>query len=397
MSELSYVFTDTDGNFQDGWLHAPAFGVALQLEPCSEIFDLYLMAEDSVTGDQYLLKFSGGIWTVVASGSPLLPISGISGINTPPSGGYGRKFGNSFWVSGSGSGDVTAWRSDNGGVVWAIKPTYENFADWPHGLPVCMDSAANIWWAIRDAGDIFVIQKSTNNGESASTSYTTPTDEDSIYHGAAHPTDANIIAFAGLQQTGGVSPTVVYVTTNGGTSWSRVELGTSRGPLTDSSCLIFLADGTLLYATVEIDGGNERLRVYSASAPYSSFSSVDLINENITDVWEGPFLTFTRDPLFLAMQWESGSDTVGRVWRRETGGSWTELTQPFAVDQRIFGLAYDGSNLFAIADNGANLLLVAKAPSAASGSLTWESVTAAVNTAAGVTLAILGPLIWTDE
>lgn len=360
---------------------------------------MFLMAcEPGNANHQYVLKFQAGTWTLVADSADLLPLSGgIGGIDSPVAGGFGRYLGSSHWVSGGGSADINAWRSDNGGLSWALKASYDNVADSPHGLPVCRDAAGNIWWAEREALDKFVFKKSTDNGDSASVMYTADTDEDSVYHAAAHPTDANIIAFAGLAQDGGSSPTLIFVTTDGGSSWTRHELDPANGTLTDSTALLFDSDGTLLYVTVVMDS-NEVLRVYGASSPYTSFGETDLITENITTVYEGPFMASSRNPQFAGMNWPSSGTPHGRVWRRTTG-AWTELAEPFAANIRLFGLCYLGTTLYAIgadpSDNDA--LKVASAANAGSGSITWTDITAAVNAATGdpwSLSALMASAIW---
>lgn len=353
--------------------------------------ELHLLAcqsgEDNFTL-QYLLKLSGGSWSLVASAN-LLDL--VTGTFDPPTGGFARQLGSSLWasVSGLALGDtINALRSDDNGATWAEKIDYEPTADWPHGLPVTRDANGNLWAARREAADIFVLVKSTDNGQNWTTSHTMSSDEDSVYHVAAHPTNGNVIAFAGLQQDGGSSPTVIWVTTNGGSSWSRVELNPSAGPLTDSVALLFTDDGTLLYTTFDLDGVTEVLRVYSASSPYSSFSETDLITANVT-LDAGPFLALSSNPQFLGANWPAGATQHGRVWRRTTG-AWTELAEPFAAGISLFGLCYNGTTLYAMgADSSSNALKVAKAENAGSGSISWSDITADVNTAAGTTLAVL--------
>ena len=364
----------------------------------SVVPDLFLMACDpGAPSHQYVLKFSGRAWSLVADSTNLLPIgAGIFGMDITPVGGFGRKLGASHWVSGGGTNDITAWRSDDDGITWAIKASYDNFADSPHGLPVTRDAAGNIWWAEREASDLFRIKKSTDDGDSSSTFYTAGDTTESMYHAAAHPTKANVIAFAGLKQGGATSPTVIWVTTNGGSSWTRTELNPSQGPLTDSTALLFTDTGVLLYATWDVSGASEIMRVYSASSPYSSFAETDLLTANVT-VFAGPFMASSRNPQFLGATWSDGT-VRGHVWRR-TSGAWTELTAPFAAGIVLFGLCYNGTNLYALGydPTNADSILVAKAENAGRGSVTWTDITAAVNAATGdpwSLSALAASMIW---
>lgn len=348
---------------------------------------LYLMACDAAgTTHQYLLKLSGGVWSVVAHGVNLLPLTGgISGIDFPPVGGFARQLGSSLWASGGGQGNTAAWRSDDGGLTWALKVDYLSVTDYPHGVAVARDFAGNIWQAERTS-DIFRFRKSTDNGDTWST--ITSVSGDAAYHVATHPSNANIIAFAGLEEDT-VNPfTTIWVTLDGGSNWSAAQPHQSAGPTSDSTALLFTDTGDLLYVTVDSSSPDEILRVYKASSPYSSFAETDLLTGNV-GVDDGPFLALSPNPQFAGYNWRSGATPHGRVWR-SAGGAWTELAEPFAAGERLYGLCYHGTTLYAIGlDTGGTNLKVAEAANAGSGSPTWTDITAAVNAAAGVTLAVL--------
>ena len=391
---LSYTFTNPYA-FEEAIPSPISFGIALQLEECAANGILYLMAADwTDLTHQYLLKSQNGSWSLVADGINLLPLTGgIFGMDFGAAvGGFGQKLGSSFWVSGFGLTDIDAWRSDDAGITWALKSTYLQTIDSVHGLAICRDAGGNLWEAEREAADIFHINKSTDNGDSWTSSLTGDDTDDSIYHAVAHPTDPNTIAFAGTSGTGLSYKTTIWVTVNGGSSWTKNVLERSDAPTSDSQCLLFSDSGELLYVSHDFD---DLIRVYKADFPYNSFPFTDLATGLVT-VANGPIMARSPNPQFFGANYTADISGIshGHVWRRTTG-SWTELTEPFAAATQLLGLCYVNGTLYAYGDDGGPSLVIAKADNAGSGSITWTDITADVNAAAGVTLAVLAAqMIW---
>lgn len=361
--------------------------------------DIYLLACTSASAsNQYLLKYSAGAWSLVANGTNLLPLTGgIGGIDAAPSGGLASALGSSLWASGYGNVDANAWRSNDGGATWALKLTQAP-GDLQHGIPIARDAAGNLWAARRNGAGTFEVLKSTDNGDSWSVSMSTGTSY--LYHVACHRSNANVIAVAGMVESGADMEVVVWVTTNGGSSWAINDLDDSAEPFTDSTCLLFDSDGNLHFACMVLFAPNtDHLTIYSAPSPYSSFTREDLLTASPDIVFDGPFMASSGNPLFAGINWNGNPPDAlihGRVFRR-AAGSWAELAEPFAAGISLFGLLYHaGSDTLyaigcaAVGGTGPAALKIAKASPAGTGSVTWTDITAAVNAAAGATLAVLG-------
>lgn len=81
MSELSYQFTNSDGNFQNGWPAAPAFGVALQLEECLPMATMFLLVDEGLSVDTRLYARVSDTWVPLAllPESPYTPFGSSNG------------------------------------------------------------------------------------------------------------------------------------------------------------------------------------------------------------------------------------------------------------------------------------------------------------------------------
>lgn len=389
--ELSYNFAGTSADFISAKAKPPSFGIAVQLELCTVINNVYFLASDQFdSGHQYLLKFEGGVWALVADGTDLLP----SGILNTAVGGYAQKLGDSFWASlpMGGGNNINAWRSDDGGITWAIKLSYLDTVDFPHGLPITYSAGGTLWAARRNSGTTdFEIVSSIDNGENWTVSYS-PVSDPLIYHAASHPTDSNIIAFAGISEPN--FKTTIFATIDGGSSWTETQFNDAEGSFTDSTALLFVDNGDLIYAAYDAEAFPvETFRMYKLSSPYTSASEQELINEDPTPngPFDGPFMALSRNPQFTAINWPSGGVPHARIWRSEDNGdSWTELAEPFAADIYVFGICYIDTTLYAVGYvNIGGAMAFAKADNAGSGSITWTDITSDVNTAAGVTLQVL--------
>lgn len=356
--------------------------------PTPAVSSLYLMACDSADeSHQYLLRFDGSTWTVIADGVDLLPSASFPGAT--PTGGMAFS-GTSMWVSAADNIDDAAWRSTDAGLTWT-RELLGTTSEWPRATAIAESADGTLWAALRNAGGAFEILKSVDNGDNWTVSETGGAD-DNFYHVAVHSTDANIVAVAGWTVSGGNSTAAVWVTTDGGSTWTPELLDRSEEPFSESTCLVFTDTGDLLYATlVFVPAATDHLSIYKAATPYTSFARTDLLTASPDILLDGPFMAASRNPQFVGGNWSSNN---GRVFR-STGGSWTELAQPFTAGNVLWGLGYVGSTLYALgadvtAGTGPGELFLAKAPNAGSGSVTWEDITADVNAAAGVTLAVLG-------
>lgn len=370
---------------------------AAMVTPAAQLFDLYLMACDAANeAHQYFLKLSAGVWSVADHSVDLLPSADFPG--DTPSGGMAFG-GTSMWVSAADNIVDAAWRSTDAGLTWT-RELVGTTSEWPRATPVAESLDTTLWAVLRNAGGVFEILKSVDNGDNWTVSETGAAD-DNFYHVAVHPTDANIIAVAGWTVSGGNSKAAVWVTTDGGSNWTQTILDRTEEPFSESTCLVFTDVGDLLYATLVFVAGpsTDHLSMYKASSPYTSFARTDLLTATPDILFDGPFMAASRNPQFVGVNWDGNPPDAsihGRVFR-STGGSWTELAEPFAGGNVLWGLLYSPTTkyLYALgadvsAGTGPGELYLARAANADVGSVTWEDITADVNAAAGVTLAVLG-------
>lgn len=391
MSELSYVFTDTDGNFQDGWLHAPAFGVALQLEPCGSDDGILFIAQDFDNDKNYLYRYNNGSWSgpVDTSVAKLFPSNDCI-----------VKAGNRHFLM---INQNELYVSEDVGVTWEACVGITGFDMGNEFLSLA--GVGDTYYVFTYNGAIsYDIYKSTDGGHNW-TLVQAITDGDFIEADtlqlAVDPNDANHVAFLGLPNSPDRDSMTIGVSTNGLGSYTKHTIPNSFGVmdtvgnLFEFEIMRFTPDGSRIVVMADIID-DQMSPTWYFGAYYSDDDGAtwtEVLNEMPTGADEfggsdpnlGPLLVYTDGLMFACGnngQTFTGGGIMVVYFSQDYGETWNILpvvpedwnTNPSAENSggRII---YDPSTDTLYAWNMFTTPVVYKMENPTGGSPTWVDIT----------------------
>ncbi len=260
------------------------------------------------------------------------------------------------WYGSSNSG---IYESTNGGTSWSLLTNFPNGTSIGRiSLAVAPSNPSVIYAAAEDAatGKLAELEVSTDGGNSWTNLSNTPnfpnTQGDYDLTLAVSPTNSSVVYAGGAAGPAFGGPAAIIVSTDGGSSWTDLDLtkGTAVTPHADHHAFAFDANGNLLDGD---DGGIFRLDTSTSSILWSD------LNGNLSTI---QFNSISIDPTtgnVIGGSQDNGTDLYNQAagtWTATDGGDGGQTV--FATSSLVYHVGPVGSlgasGFFEVSNDGGN-------------------------------------------